>query len=438
MKLSELICEADPFSIDAYHGTGADIIAFRPKNLTGRGQHLLDIGIHVTENPALASDYARLTGEEFITAPRFLRGMSAHAKNGMPVVYPLKVNIGRVLDLTGRSAPDDIKTAFTQAYSEIASRQTVKRYTDMLNYDPVWALTHYQLKAGRRALAKLIKGLGYDSIRYNFGTEGSGPAINYVIFDPRRIRSRFAKFDPDKATGDLLEMPVRGFQKIGTFDQPRSMTRTDDLVLMRHPKHEAKVRRLFTKASMPIDMVFLNADNLQVPTQAEISASHFQQLTGLAHPAADAITMLYTFSQDRVGGGLPLSGWILAHKIGECATTAFMDFEDNAWWTFVVKTKDLLQPKYGASPTGKLPGSYISLQRFFNLVLTMKSARDLRLFNVTEALAECVAQYLVTSTVTFRSTGVERFDIAAEHLRLEMITAIQNGLAQMRGKAFAN
>jgi hypothetical protein len=239
----------------------------------------------------------------------------------------------------------------------------------------------------------------------------------------------------------ITEMPVRNWQKIGDFNQPQSMQRADDLALMRHPKYEEKVRRIFAKAHLPIDMFFINVAGDHVgANQSEVSADHFKNLTGLAHPAADAITMLYTSSQDKVGGGLPLTGWILAHKIGECATVIpiMVLFEDQAWHQFCVQTRKLLIPRYGTSLTGKNPGTYVSSQRFFQLVFTMKSARDGRLFNFSEALAELVAQYMITGTVTFRATEVSEFDAAAEQFRAELLAIIHKTLESMRGKAFMN
>lgn len=176
----------EAFAVKAYHGTGANIDRFRAKNLSGRGSHFLDIGIHFSENPALASEYASFTGFD----ARFIKGLSSGlAPGGNPVVYPVMLDPGRVLDLTAiyapdHDAPDDLQAALVAAYQHIASAKTVKTYQRMLNYDPVLALTHYQLKAGRRALRNLIVSLGYDSIRY----ELFGSASNYVVFDPRRIR----------------------------------------------------------------------------------------------------------------------------------------------------------------------------------------------------------------------------------------------------------
>ena len=189
MNMREIMRLVEAFTVKGYHGTGDNIEQFRAKKLSGRGSHLLDIGIHFSENPKVASDYATLT--DF---PKYLKGMSAGAKpGGNPVVYPVMLDPGRVLDLTviyapDHDAPDHLKAAFASAYEHIASRQTVKHYVDMLDYDPIRALTHYQSKAGRRALRDLIVGLGYDSIRYDFGTDTSGAANNYVVFDPKRIR----------------------------------------------------------------------------------------------------------------------------------------------------------------------------------------------------------------------------------------------------------
>jgi hypothetical protein len=135
-----------------------------------------------------------------------------------------------VLDLTGRQAPDDVKSAYAQAYAEIASPATVRRWTQALGYDPVRALTHYQGKAGRRALSRLIRGLGYDSIRYDFGL--SGPATNYVIFDPKRIRSRFAAFDPAKHDSanllDSVGLNDRGATVLESKSEPTIRVVPDD------------------------------------------------------------------------------------------------------------------------------------------------------------------------------------------------------------------
>ena len=196
MLIGEIISERDVFPVHAYHGTGAgDITAFRPKSLKGRGSHFLDIGIHVTEDPQLASEYAQAADTD-MGYDRYRRGLSRDMVTGAPTVYPLRVDPGNVLDLTGRGVPEDLKAAYATAYAEIASPATVKRWTQALGYDPVTALSHFQAKAGRRALYRLLRGLGYDSIRYDFGL--SRGAINYVIFDPKRIRSRFANFDPAK------------------------------------------------------------------------------------------------------------------------------------------------------------------------------------------------------------------------------------------------
>jgi hypothetical protein len=210
----------------------------------------------------------------------------------------------------------------------------------------------------------------------------------------------------------ITEMPVRNWRTVGSFDKPRSIHRADDVALVTNPKYQNKVRRLFAKVALPVDMFFINIDEPFTQARASrVSDADFQHLTGVAHPADDAITMLYTWSQDRSAGGLPITPWILAHKIGECFhdTTRHEDaFVATTWDDFLRHARKLLRDRYGTSPSGKHAGSYISAQRFYQMVFTMKSARDGKLFNATEALAECVAQFLVTGSVTFRATGFMR------------------------------
>jgi hypothetical protein len=237
----------------------------------------------------------------------------------------------------------------------------------------------------------------------------------------------------------ITEMPVRNWQTVGDFDQPQSMFRPDDIALVKHAKYQDKVRRIFAKVQMPIDMFFLNVRAGAGPLGNDISAEEFQHLTGVSQPASAAITMLYTSSQKKAEGGLPLTGWILAHKIGECAVNGpLFNFAYHTWRPFISDTRKLLIPRYGTSPTGKNPGTYVSVQRLFNLLLTMKSARDQRLFNTSEALAECVAQYLISGTVTFKRTGVEAFDTEAAIMHGELVSDIADALNTMRGKAFMN
>lgn len=182
------------YTVDAYHGSGADIEAFNPKNLDRKKPtaHFLDIGIHASEAPETANTYAN-----FSQFPSHLKGMASDAKGGTPTVYPVKINPGNVADITS-SVPEEIRQRFVSEMSGKFSPATMKKYTSMMDYDPLGALAIHQKTFGNQAARDLFS--GYDSVRYNWD-EGN----QRVVFDPSQVRSRFAAFDPAKAgSSDLL------------------------------------------------------------------------------------------------------------------------------------------------------------------------------------------------------------------------------------------
>lgn len=74
------------------------------------------------------------------------------------------------------------------AAERIWSPATIRKHVDELTiYNPLRALTAFQAKAGKAALQKLIRSCGYDSVTYDWNG-----GLNYVVFDPSRIKFRFA------------------------------------------------------------------------------------------------------------------------------------------------------------------------------------------------------------------------------------------------------
>jgi len=70
---------------------------------------------------------------------------------------------------------------------------------------------------GSSAFREKLQSEGHDGILISRSTTDTGmPRQDYVVFDPKNIRSRFAKFDPTKADSrDILASA--GFTAFGTL-----------------------------------------------------------------------------------------------------------------------------------------------------------------------------------------------------------------------------
>jgi hypothetical protein len=169
------------FDIDAYHGTNQDITAFaHQKNAGGssssRESHL---GFWFTNSPDAANSFAAW-------ADRNLGGAN---------VLPVKLKIKHPL--------------VVQNYDEI--RAIVDRFTEFER--PGYIIGGRQIrmtgdKIDYKAAKDWLKAQGYDGIVLKNtdmdSPDGKTLIDQYVVFDPSQIRSRFAKFDPDKADSHVL------------------------------------------------------------------------------------------------------------------------------------------------------------------------------------------------------------------------------------------
>lgn len=203
------------FTTPLYHGTRAsdDFLEFQgPVSQTQASPHsgrliVGDYGIHVSSRPETA---ARFTGET--DYPHFI------SQGGR--IMPLQVRMDRTLELpdmglwhsphhwvsrlidpanvfqTGRSRfvsprvaevsgdPEMVQNLYDIAQESVSRRPRTPRGIDE------------SLRFQQDITDHLTKS-GYDSIRYKNTIEGVGEP-SYALLDPRKIRSRFASFDPAK------------------------------------------------------------------------------------------------------------------------------------------------------------------------------------------------------------------------------------------------
>jgi len=171
--------------IDGYHGTGADITEFAPKNLSDKGSHILDIGVHTSVSPDVANTYAQAA--KF--GGKYQRGLSSGAQTGNPAVYPVHVRYDSMLDAT-QPYPDEIKSALLAKHSEYFNKGKAKTLIDA---DPLLILNDLQSKMGKEGLQRFVSDLGFDAVKYRWGG-----ADNVVTVKPENIKSKFNQgtFDP--------------------------------------------------------------------------------------------------------------------------------------------------------------------------------------------------------------------------------------------------
>ena len=182
----------DKFNIDAYHGTrqevainpfynkegrrflvedeGAPIKEFLDKSeYEGDTPSIQDVGIYFSEDPDVASYFA---GDgEYPSAQ----------------VYPVKLKLENPKEYFSY---DDFEEDFENFMTE--QIQSGKKFmTDDI---------------GSKGFREKLQSEGHDGILISRSTTDTGrPRQDYVVFDPKNIRSQFAKFDPKKADSrDIL------------------------------------------------------------------------------------------------------------------------------------------------------------------------------------------------------------------------------------------
>ena len=182
----------DKFNIDAYHGTrqevainpfynkegrrflvedeGAPIKEFLDKSeYEGDTPSIQDVGIYFSEDPDVASYFA---GDgEYPSAQ----------------VYPVKLKLENPKEYFSYS---DFEEDFENFMTE--QLQSGKKFmTDDI---------------GSKGFREKLQSEGHDGILISRSTTDTGrPRQDYVVFDPKNIRSQFAKFDPKKADSrDIL------------------------------------------------------------------------------------------------------------------------------------------------------------------------------------------------------------------------------------------
>lgn len=150
-----------------YHGTKDDVAAFDPNPLNAYDSGWMGRGTYVSTNPHVASSYASLKG-------------GAGGEQVMPLLIRGDLNL---FDAPGHGYKMRGQQVEMRDGRE-AARRWAQDQTDQL------------------------RSKGYDGVRLHYSPEEVGARVagdEILIFDPKNIRSRFARFDPSQlGSADLL------------------------------------------------------------------------------------------------------------------------------------------------------------------------------------------------------------------------------------------
>jgi hypothetical protein len=247
-----------------------------------------------------------------------------------------------------------------------------------------------------------------------------------------------------KNKAELMEMPIVGLNKIGDFSKPSSKGNADyegwslqgfedsDLKLLNNPKAIEKVKSIWLKSDVNLNLIFVNREHLvQNPTQNRRPYSGERtRMSSADQTAVGDFTPHSLLKQDAInfiilgnwgGGKVPLTGWIIAHKLGHAILDDYsgvgaVGSKYPGWSNGPRRIKkeitsglNYYQSKFEEdSPQWMLIADIkSSFEDETQLFGTYKSARDSKVADASEAILEMFAQFILTGKVTFSQKEIQ-------------------------------
>lgn len=191
---AERVANADKyFPIeDLFHSTQSPtgIKAFKAKFGSGMGWHDLP-GPHVG---TLAAATRRATD---LAGPDFKPSIAYDRKTG--VEFPDRAELASSIMPLRMRAEKPFLNPQGQPFEEREFGREVRNWAEENGYftQGVGPQAATQKKAAKEAFAKKLLAEGYDVVPYINEVEDAG-SLSYLVLNPNRLRSKFAKFDPKK------------------------------------------------------------------------------------------------------------------------------------------------------------------------------------------------------------------------------------------------
>lgn len=203
---AERVANADKyFPIqDIFHSTQSPtgIKAFKAKIGSGTGWHDLP-GPHVGTLDAATRRATDLAGFDFKPSIAYDR------KTG--VEFPDRVELASSIIPLRMRAEKPFLDPQGQPFGEREFGREVRDWAEENGYftQGVNPRAATQKKAAREAFAKKLLAEGYDVVPYINEVEDAG-SLSYLVLNPNRLRSKFAKFDPKKLNSANLSAGLAG------------------------------------------------------------------------------------------------------------------------------------------------------------------------------------------------------------------------------------
>ncbi len=240
----------------------------------------------------------------------------------------------------------------------------------------------------------------------------------------------------------LYEAPIEDYQLIGDFSKRQSFHMPQDRRLVSNPRYIERIKSMFANTEFDFRMYFVNSkealighadvaepgqyqQRAPIVEEGEVTLQWLQQKMpqGLAQIQQqggfnpEGINMIFT--NNRGDQGKPMTGWIIAHRIGHSVLRPRRDGK-NVYNTIQRELQEQIRQifqMYGV----KLPQSVTNrgwggsqenfdaapVRRFLAQLGTFKSARDNNLRNFSEFIYECFAQYLIKGAITLNPPPVQ-------------------------------
>jgi hypothetical protein len=221
---AERVANADKyFPIDdLFHSTQSPtgIKAFKAKFGRGTGWHDLP-GPHVGTLGAATRRATDLAG------PDFKPSIAYDRKTG--VEFPDRAELASSIMPLRMRAEKPFLNPQGQPFEEREFGREVRNWAEENGYftQGVGPQAATQKKAAKEAFAKKLLAEGYDVVPYINEVEDAG-SLSYLVLNPNRLRSKFAKFDPKKLNSANLSAGLGSLFVGGAMAKAASRDKTND------------------------------------------------------------------------------------------------------------------------------------------------------------------------------------------------------------------
>lgn len=228
----------------------------------------------------------------------------------------------------------------------------------------------------------------------------------------------------------LIETPITNYDTVGDFSRGSSFTHKGDRAIVTNPRSIEIVKKKFDNTNYEFNFVFVNTKEARNHTEVGVVTDGIHWVEeNLGQDVAKKIrsygdlgdTITVIFTNNKGDQRIPLTGWMMAHRIAHAAARINGVAAGNrgqykeASNTLIRAFSEIMEI-YGASNVpdsdskmtysfdferGNLRTKQLMMKSWFQHVATFRSARKSIIRDWFEVLNELVAQYLTTGKIKF-------------------------------------